>query len=65
MGFPFALTVGAVTFLLGVIWGGPLIEVLRRFGVGKLIRSELGERQQRKVARRRWVACSSSCLWSC
>ena len=49
MGFPFALTVGAVTFLLGVIWGGPLIEVLRRLGVGKLIRSELGERQQRKV----------------
>ena len=49
MGFPFALAVGAVTFLLGVIWGGPLIEVLRRFGVGKLIRSELGERQQRKV----------------
>lgn len=49
MEFPFALTVGAVTFLLGVIWGGPLVEVLRRLGAGKLIRAELGERQQRKV----------------
>ena len=49
MGLPFALTIGAVTFLLGVIWGGPLIVVLRRLGVGKLIRAELGERQQRKV----------------
>ncbi len=49
MGFPFALTVGALTFLLGVIWGGPLIVVLRRLGIGKLIRAELGERQQRKV----------------
>lgn len=49
MGLPFALTVGAITFLLGVIWGGPLIELLRKLGIGKLIRAELGERQQRKV----------------
>lgn len=35
---PFALTLGGVTFLLTVIWGAPLIEVLRRFKVGKQIR---------------------------
>lgn len=35
-----ALTVGAVTFLLSVIWGGPLIEVMRRLGLGKKIRVE-------------------------
>jgi phospho-N-acetylmuramoyl-pentapeptide-transferase len=33
-----ALTVGAVTFVLSVIWGGPLIEVMRRLGMGKQIR---------------------------
>ncbi len=35
---PFALTLGGVTFLLAVIWGSPLIELLRRFKVGKQIR---------------------------
>lgn len=38
---PLALTVGGVTFLLGVIWGGPFVEVLRRFKIGKQIRAEL------------------------
>lgn len=38
---PLALTVGGVTFLLGVIWGGPFIEILRRLRVGKQIRAEL------------------------
>jgi phospho-N-acetylmuramoyl-pentapeptide-transferase len=38
---PLALTVGSVTFLLGVIWGGPFVEVLRRFKIGKQIRAEL------------------------
>lgn len=38
---PLALTVGGVTFLLGVIWGGPFIEILRRLDVGKQIRAEL------------------------
>jgi len=42
MGLPFALAVGSITFLLGVIWGGPLIELLRRLGIGKQIRAELG-----------------------
>lgn len=33
-----ALTVGAATFVLSVIWGGPLIEVMRRLKLGKSIR---------------------------
>ncbi len=37
---PFALTVGGVTFLLAVIWGGPLIEIMRRLKLGKQIRIE-------------------------
>lgn len=49
MGLPFALTVGAIAFLLGVIWGGPFVEILRRLKIGKLIRAELSENQQRKV----------------
>jgi phospho-N-acetylmuramoyl-pentapeptide-transferase len=32
-----ALTVGAATFLLSVIWGSPLIEVMRRLRLGKII----------------------------
>lgn len=46
---PFALSMGAVAFLLGVIWGGPFIELLKRLKVGKRIRVELGEEHQRKV----------------
>ncbi len=46
---PFALTIGGVAFLLGVIWGGPFVEILRRLGVGKQIRVELPEGQQKKV----------------
>ena len=33
-----ALTVGAATFLLSVIWGAPLIELMRRLKLGKNIR---------------------------
>ena len=36
----FALTLGGVTFLLAVIWGGPLIELMRRLKLGKQIRIE-------------------------
>ncbi|MFZ0545398.1 MAG: phospho-N-acetylmuramoyl-pentapeptide-transferase [Candidatus Promineifilaceae bacterium] len=36
----FALTVGGVTFLLAVIWGSPLIELMRRLKLGKQIRIE-------------------------
>ena len=35
---PFALTLGAITFLLTAIWGGPFTEVLRRLHIGKQIR---------------------------
>ncbi len=45
---PFALTVGGVAFLLGVIWGGPFVEVLRRLRVGKQIQVELSEEYQKK-----------------
>lgn len=34
----FALTVGSVTFLMAVIWGTPLIELMRRLRLGKQIR---------------------------
>jgi phospho-N-acetylmuramoyl-pentapeptide-transferase len=40
---------GMVAFLLGVIWGGPFVEVLKRLKVGKRIRVELSEGHQRKV----------------
>ncbi len=33
-----ALTIGGVTFLMAVIWGSPLIELMRRFKLGKNIR---------------------------
>lgn len=49
MGLPFALTMGAMAFLLGVIWGGPFIEILRRLRVGKQIRVELSEHHQKKI----------------
>ncbi len=34
----FALTLGGFTFLMAVIWGGPLVELMRRLGLGKNIR---------------------------
>ncbi len=46
---PFALSVGVLAFLIGVIWGGPFVEVLRRLKVGKLIRVELAEGHQKKA----------------
>lgn len=38
---PLALSVGGATFLLGVIWGGPFVEILHLFNMGKQIRAEL------------------------
>jgi phospho-N-acetylmuramoyl-pentapeptide-transferase len=35
---PFALTLGAITFLLTAIWGEPFVEVMRRLRLGKQIR---------------------------
>ncbi len=34
----YSLTLGTVTFLLAVIWGGPLINLLKRLKIGKEIR---------------------------
>lgn len=44
-----ALTLGGITFLLTVIWGGPFIEVLRRLKVGKQIRIEGPQRHVTKM----------------
>lgn len=45
----YALTLGGVTFLLAVIWGSPLVEVMRRLGLGKQIRIEGPQTHQRKM----------------
>lgn len=46
---PLALTVGGLTFLLGVIWGGPFVEILKRLGIGKRIRVEIQDMQGHKI----------------
>lgn len=46
---PLALTVGGVTFLLGVIWGGPFIEILKLFRIGKQVRLELQDSHGHKI----------------
>jgi len=35
-----ALTLGTITFMLTVIWGGPLVEILRRLRIGQRIRED-------------------------
>ena len=45
----FALTIGGVTFLLAVIWGSPLVEVMRRLRLGKQIRIEGPQSHQAKM----------------
>ncbi len=45
---PFALTLGGITFFFTVIWGGPFIEILRRLRLGKNIRPEEPESNQKK-----------------
>jgi len=44
-----ALALAGLTFLLTVIWGGPLIAVLRRFKIGKQIRIDEPQRHQTKM----------------
>ena len=34
----FSLTLASITFVMTVIWGGPLLEILRRLKIGKQIR---------------------------
>jgi len=36
----YALTLGTISFLLAVVWGGPLIRLLKRYNIGKQIRIE-------------------------
>jgi phospho-N-acetylmuramoyl-pentapeptide-transferase len=43
------LALAGVTFLLTVIWGGPLIAILRRFRIGKQIRIDEPQRHQTKM----------------
>ena len=45
----YALTLGTVSFFLAVVWGGPLINLLRRWGIGKQIRVEEPDVHQLKT----------------
>ncbi|KAA3665147.1 MAG: phospho-N-acetylmuramoyl-pentapeptide-transferase [Chloroflexi bacterium] len=44
-----ALTIGGVTFLMAVIWGSPLIELMRRFNLGKNIRIDGPQTHMKKM----------------
>jgi phospho-N-acetylmuramoyl-pentapeptide-transferase len=46
---PFALALGSVSFIIAVIWGPPLIRLLRKWRVGKQIRVELPTTHQTKM----------------
>ena len=45
----FALTVGGVTFLMAVIWGSPLVELMRRLKLGKRIRIDGPQTHMQKM----------------
>ncbi len=45
----FALALGGITFLLTVIWGGPLVILLRQLKVGQQIRIELPQSYQTRM----------------
>ena len=45
----FALTLGGFTFVMAVIWGSPLVEIMRRLGLGKQIRIEGPEEHMAKM----------------
>jgi phospho-N-acetylmuramoyl-pentapeptide-transferase len=45
----YALTLGTVSFFLAVIWGRPLISLLKKYGIGKQIRVEEPEGHQIKT----------------
>ena len=44
-----AITLSMLSFMLAVIWGGPLIRMLRHFRIGKIIRIEEPERHLTKM----------------
>lgn len=46
---PFALSLGAFTFLLVAIWGAPFVEILRRLGIGKQIREGMPGAHYKKM----------------
>lgn len=46
---PFALALGTVSFFIAVIWGPPLIRLLRRWRIGKQIRVELPTNHHTKM----------------
>lgn len=46
---PFALALGTVSFVIAVIWGPPLIRLLKKWRVGKQIRVELPTSHQTKM----------------
>ncbi len=46
---PFALALATVAFLLSVVWGRPLINLLRRKRIGKQIRIEGPSGHQTKM----------------
>jgi phospho-N-acetylmuramoyl-pentapeptide-transferase len=45
----YALTLGTVSFFLAVVWGAPLIGLLKRWGIGKQIRVEEPDVHQLKM----------------
>ena len=45
----FALPLGGITFLLAVIWGGPLIRIMRMLRIGEQIRIEGPQRHFTKL----------------
>ncbi len=45
----YSLTLGTLSFLLAVIWGDPLIYLLKKYRIGKVIRIEGPERHQTKL----------------
>lgn len=46
---PFALALGALSFFIAVVWGPPLVRLLRRLHIGKQIRVELPAGHQTKM----------------
>lgn len=46
---PYALTLGTVSFFIAVIWGRPLIALLKRYRIGKQIRIDGPDRHQVKT----------------
>lgn len=48
-GVPMALSLGAIGFAMTIIWGSPLLRILRHWGVGKKIRVEGPRSHQTKL----------------